>query len=464
MQNTSPPPIILLASPVYWPQESERSQLAEAVAGELRGAVAGIGGVTVVDGPDALDRLTGGDGQARVLVPLSGGVQPWMARIAESSPALGLFNGYLPEALPEPLAGRLMHANAHPACTDFHAHCRLHGKPIEWLSTLAELGEFIAAATAAASLRGARLLKIGETEPWVINSCRDPATIRARMGTEVIPLERDQLYAVVGEISDSEARAEAEAWLATRPELLDIGRADIEQACRVTAAMRKLLADHRADGLSMACFAMIGDIDTTSCLALSALNSSATSIGACEGDLDAALTLLLLKSLGADFVWIANPIIHPGDYVDLAHCTAPVCGCGRTFPFRLMRHHESGRGVSPEVQLPDGETATAARLSVNAGRIVAHQGITERREKLPACHTQIRLHVASSRRLLDSLPGTHLVLSFGNYLRRLEMTAAQLGLEFAGSGMPADNSPRRQPPTANSATSADSPSRSPYAT
>jgi L-fucose isomerase-like protein len=48
----------------------------------------------------------------------------------------------------------------------------------------------------------------------------------------------------------------------------------------------------------MACFAMIGDIDTTSCLALSALNDSATEIGACEGDLDAGLTLYLLKAMG----------------------------------------------------------------------------------------------------------------------------------------------------------------------
>jgi L-fucose isomerase-like protein len=173
----------------------------------------------------------------------------------------------------------------------------------------------------------------------------------------------------------------------------------------------------------MACFAMIGELDTTSCLALSALNDSTSSIGACEGDLDAALTLYLLKALGADFVWIANPIIHADNAVDLAHCTAPTCACQRDLSFRLMRHHESGRGVSPEVDLPDAQTASAVRLSVNAQALCCHVGLTERQAKLPACHTQVRLHIESSQRLIDSLLGTHLVLSYGDYGMSLAFAA-----------------------------------------
>ena len=98
-----------------------------------------------------------------------------------------------------------------------------------------------------------------------------------------------------------------------------------------------------------------------------------------------------------------------------------------------MRHHESGRGVSPEVVLPEGLAASATRIGVNTKEVVCHVGMTERKAKLPACHTQIRLHVESSQRVLDTLLGTHLVLSYGDYAQRIEFAAQFLNLRSHSS-------------------------------
>lgn len=424
-------PVVLFASPVYWPDEGKRQVLFEAVSEALQ-PVDSLRKESIyqVDTQEkAAEVAKSVAGQAVTVMALSGGVQPWMLQATEQATTVGVFSGYLPDALPGGLSGRLMHANAHPSSTDFYAHLRLAGRDVVWLSHMEELEALQQSWQGMQRLRNAKFLKIGETEPWVINSCREQEIIRDRIGTQVISLERDELYAEVERTPLSVAREKAAAWMKRATGLEEVGPDDVTAACRVTAAMETLLSDHEADGLSMACFAMIGDINTTSCLALSALNDSAAHIGACEGDLDAGLTLFLLKAMGADFVWIGNPIINRDDVIDMVHCTAPTCTCGQMLPYRLMRHHESGKGVSPEVVLPSEQTATLARLSVNAQQLVGHEGLTTRIDKLPACHTQIRVQVASSQEVLDHLLGTHFVLSYGNFNPLLRQVARYLGWE-----------------------------------
>ena len=434
LSTTYPMSVYLFASPVYWPDAKKRAEALQGVEAAM-GISANTGWtVTHIDSQEAADLAAQSDCDAPcIVVALSGGVQPWMQQVCQSRQQLAIFNAYLPEALPLPFSGQLMHANAHPSSTDFFAACRIAGKQVRWLCALQEVHDYACAWQAAARLKSARFLKVGETEPWVINSCRDPKTIAETIGSTVIPVEREALYKVYETISDEEATAEAQRWNERSDSLTNISYSDILKACKVTIAMRRALDEHQADGLSMACFAMIGDIDTTSCLALSALNDSANDIGACEGDLDAALTLYLLKAMGADFVWISNPIIHADNSIDLTHCTAPTCACGTALNYKLMRHHESGRGVSPEVVLPEGLAASATRIGVNTKEVVCHVGMTERKAKLPACHTQIRLHVESSQRVLDTLLGTHLVLSYGDYAQRIEFAAQFLNLRSHSS-------------------------------
>lgn len=426
-----PMPAYLFASPVFWPDAKRRAEALQAVEAAMDISANTGWTVTHIDSQAAADLAAQGDSDAPgVVIALSGGVQPWMKQVCQSRQQLAIFNAYLPEALPLPLSGQLMQANAHPSSTDFFAACRIAGKQVHWLCALDEVYDYACAWQAASRLKAARFLKVGETEPWLINTCRAPKTIADTIGCEVIPVEREALYKVYETISDEEATTEAKRWNERSDSLTNIGYSDILKACKVTIAMRRALEEHQADALSMACFTMIGDIDTTGCLALSALNDSANDIGACEGDLDAALTLYLLKAMGADFVWISNPIIHADNTIDLAHCTAPTCACGTALNYKLMRHHASGRGVSPEVVPPEGLVASATRIGVNTGEIVCHVGMTERQTKLPACHNQIRLHVKSSQLFLDTLLGTHLVLSFGNFAKKIEFAAQFLNFSF----------------------------------
>lgn len=428
-------PVLVFASPTYWPDEAERvaafEQLKRHISAKLSASNVCSGEWLLVDSPEAMNSLEAeglADGCAAFL-PMSGGIQPWMKIAAGFFENVLLVNAYLPELLDTSLSHSLLHRNAHPSATDFFAHRQMTGQSIVWIDRIAGLADACRAWCACQRLRHARFLKIGETEPWVINSTRLPSVFAEKLGSTVLPITREELYQVLKTGRDKEVNEMAADWITRAGMVEEAGMEDVRKACKVASAMKSMLEEYQADGLSMACFAMIGEIDTTSCLAMSALNDSASSIGACEGDLDAAATLFLLKALGCDFVWIANPIIHPDGAVDLVHCTAPRQGCGGEFPYRLLRHHESGRGVSPEVSLPDGKTATIARIGAGLTALACHVGSTECVSRLPACHTQIRLRLPSNKVILDSLLGTHFVLTFGDHSAALHLCAKFLKLK-----------------------------------
>lgn len=427
-------PVALLASPVYWRDPAARGAAMAKVKAELeRASPVPLDFHIVVAAEQVRDVAAALKGRAGVLLPMSGGVQPWMVDLARSLRHVGLANAYLPGFLTPALGAELLDRNAHPACTDFFAFQRRAGRPARWLATVEELHTWGRANQAVQRLRAARILKIGETEPWVINSAREPARFREALGCTIVPVALEDLYREFRGATDGEGARSAEDWLGKASALAGLAQADVVRATRVLVAMRRLLERHGADALSMACFAMIGELETTSCLALSTLNDSADAIGACEGDLDAAVTLYLLKALGADFVWIANPIVHAANCVDLAHCTAPRCAGGGELGYRLLRHHESGRGVAPEVALPAARAVTLVRIGADLSELCVHPGRTERVAKQPTCHTQIRVQIPSSRAFLDTLNGTHVVMTYGDRRAELALCADLLGLKLTGA-------------------------------
>lgn len=435
LTETHPLTIVAFASPVYWPDRTATEAAASRILAELKSIIApvGVDFVLVTEAAAVRPLQEKLKGATAVLLPLSGAVQPWMLSLAGQLGHAALANAYLPGFLPPELAAQLLERNAHPACTDFYAHRRLAGSTAPWLGSPKELSAFARANAAVGSLKSARFLKIGETEPWVINSAREPSRFLSALGCEVIPLAAEVLYQEYARVEDSAAEAAARDWIKRAEKMEGPALPDVLKAVRVTVAMRRLLAAHKADALSMACFSMIGVLDTTSCLALSALNDSADAIGACEGDLDAAVTLFLLKALGADFVWIANPIIHEGGVIDLAHCTAPRCACGSELNYRLRRHHESGKGVAPEVDLPGDRAITLTRIGANLTELCVHPGRTARVSHQPTCHTQVRVRLSSTRRFLETLNGTHVVLSYGEHQAALAYCAQLLGLKLTGT-------------------------------
>ncbi|MFC1564784.1 hypothetical protein ACFL6G_07590 [candidate division KSB1 bacterium] len=434
LKKTFPIKFYLFASPVYWKNKAEldsvRNELANRLTGSAFGEFISRDDVILVDSEEGLDTLENtGVCDLAVFIPMSGGVQPWMLKLSERFDIIALANAYLPgRFIDENMSSRLLALNAHPACTDLYANLKMRGKNIYWIFSLEELTHVVKAWQAVQRLKNARILKIGETEPWVINSCRDPEIFRNKLGVEVIPVESSELYDLIHNTSKGSSKEIADKWIKHSSELKDVGQNDVIDASRIIVGINKLVEKYNADGLSLACFSMIKDIDTTGCLALSYLNSSDHSIGACEGDLDAAVSLFLLKALDEDFVWMGNPVIYEDNSLDITHCTAAFRCCGADLKYSLLPHHESGRSVAVRVEIPEKKHVSMMRIGNDLDDIFIGKGTTNGYPGLQSCRTQTRIEVSSSKAVFENLMGTHLVICLNDRTTELGYCADFLNL------------------------------------
>ncbi len=434
MPSSYPLDIFAFASPRYWGEESKLNRLLEVIKRSFSAIIEGEDGENLrfhlIHSDDEMEAACSQSGAKHaVFLPLSGGVQNWMIRLSENFKSIALLNAYLPEiGLPEETAGALLSANAHPASTDFYAHLRMRHRKVFWIGSEVEWRCYSKAFRSVQRLNHSRILQIGPTEPWVVNSCREPERFKEALGVEILPLALEELYDIVAEAPQSETARCARSWIEGGSGNKSIDTQTVTKACAVLYGLEKLLEEYEAEGLALACFDLIPRLGTTGCLALSALNRSERYIAACEGDVDAAVTMSLVKALGGNLLWMGNPIIHNGDYLDLVHCTAP-CGAGpRKLDYSFKPHHETGAGISLQVSLPLKEIVTLVRIGNDLNDICICPGETVSSPRLPTCHTQIRVNIPSSKRLRENLLGNHLVCAFADIAEELKYCAGLLNL------------------------------------
>lgn len=112
----------------------------------------------------------------------------------------------------------------------------------------------------------------------------------------------------------------------------------------------------------------------------------------------------------------------------LVHCTAPRWVGGKRLDYSLMRHHESGKGVSTCVIFPENEPVTLARIGNDLKDMLICSGDTAGFPNLPSCRSQLSVRIPSSENLIRNLLGTHLICGFGVTARELAYCADFLGL------------------------------------
>ena len=135
-----------------------------------------------------------------------------------------------------------------------------------------------------------------------------------------------------------------------------------------------------------------------------------------------------MKKLTNTRLWMANPGLQPDGSINFSHCTAPLCCTGTPLPCTLRSHHESGIGVSVQVEIPAGVTVTACRVSDEAGSMTIHRGTTQTGPYETACRTQLHIRLEDAQHYLDTALGCHQVFAFEDITAKLEKLAALLGL------------------------------------
>jgi L-fucose isomerase-like protein len=183
------------------------------------------------------------------------------------------------------------------------------------------------------------------------------------------------------------------------------------------------------------------------CLTFSKLNDQAL-VGACEGDIDSTLTMLLFAYAFRVGGFITDPVIDTAKNAMVHfHCTSATKmdgPGGKRLPFVIRTQTDSGGGVALQVENRVGQPVTCAKL-VNLDTMLVCPGkIIETSTSPLACRTQFTQSVPDARRLFlnwgsETIKGgvmtlLHRVVFYGDQMENVHHLARLMGMKVVEEG------------------------------
>jgi hypothetical protein len=240
--------------------------------------------------------------------------------------------------------------------------------------------------------------------------------------------------------------AEAEAqeyWLSKATELVEPKPPEVIASARMFLGVKNLLIKEKAQAIcSVHCMG-----DPRGCLTFSKLNDLGL-VGACEGDIDSTLTMLLFAYAFRVPGFISDPVIDTAKNAMIHfHCTSATKmdgPGGKRLPFRIRTQTDSRGGVALEVENRVGQPVTCAKL-VNLDTMLVVTGkIVETSRSPLACRTQFTQSVPDARRLFlrwgedvikgDVMTLLHRDVFYGDYMKPLQDLGDLMGFKVLEEG------------------------------
>ncbi len=328
----------------------------------------------------------------------------------------------------------------------YFSQWRKAGKKLLLLPTsdYEEIGRAVTLLRVPGQLRQTRIIVVGE--PRGTGPACSAEQVRERLGAQVVPISNERVIEAHKAVAPEAAEAEAQAyWVSQAQKIVEPSKADIVNSARLFLAMRSIMVEERAQAVASS-YCM--GAPAKCCLTFSKLNDLGF-VGACEGDMDSTLTMLIFAYAFGVPGFISDPLFDLSKNALIhAHCTSATRldgPSGRRAPFLIRTQCDTEQGVSLEVQMRVGQEVTCAKLAnldtmlISTGRITEIPDYDDR-----GCRTQITTEVRDARRMLDDwgsgvLPADmmallHRVVFYGNHLQDVKDLAALLGLKVVEEG------------------------------
>jgi len=267
-------------------------------------------------------------------------------------------------------------------------------------------------------LEGSKLGVIGGTSAWLVATTKSRKLTKKKLGVRTAEAKMDELLDASNKIPVGEAEEHSKRILPKFDKTVEPSNEEILEAIRIYRATKRLVEEKNLSAVTTKCFDLIGPAKNTACLALSLLNDEGI-VAACEGDVDSALTMMIVKQLTNQPALMANlnDVNLEKNTITLAHCTVPTTLCERC---TLRSHFESKIGVSIQGVLPL-QKVTVCRIGENLGKMLICTGkIAENLNDPNMCRTQIKVKLdASVRDLVSNTLGNHHIISLGDHKEEL---------------------------------------------
>lgn len=272
-----------------------------------------------------------------------------------------------------------------------------------------------------------RLGVVGKPSNWLISSGADYPTVLNKFGIDLVDIPMEELISLVkGDVLSEEQIENIKCNFANIPFTANCRtkeqvESSKDEAVKIYLALKKIIEDNSLNGVTVRCFDLLSSVGNTGCLALSLLNSE-NYVAGCEGDIPAALSMMISKKLLGVSGFQANPSkidIEKGEIL-FAHCTIPI---SLVESYQFDSHFESGIGVAIRGFLKKGEV-TILKVAADLSRYFVEEGtILDCGESENLCRTQLLIRVSNRERanyFLNNPIGNHHIIIPGNHKSAIE--------------------------------------------
>jgi len=278
-------------------------------------------------------------------------------------------------------------------------------------STFEELKNTIKIMETAEKLKYSKIGLIGHPSRWLVASSPGLKIINRYWGPEIIKISIKELIEETEHVSEEEARIYAEEFLEKGEKTIEPDMNDIIKAVKIYIGTKKIVGRYNLRAVTMECFKLLNDLNSTGCYAMSKLNDEGI-IAGCEGDIPGTLTMVWMYYLTGEIPFMANPqdIDIDNNIVRVAHCTI----ARKLLTGYIIRSHfESSIGVALQGKIKNGPVTLGRiggedlrKVSLTNGTIVACEGNEKR------CRTQLKLKLEDSVRyfLKNPLANHHIII------------------------------------------------------
>jgi L-fucose isomerase len=355
----------------------------------------------------------------------------------------------LPDAIPG-TCGLVGGAIARGAMSEYGIHSHMVYGPLEDSKTTETLKSLLNSACAAMGLRGQVLGFGGGRSMGMVTAVCDPNEVRLKFGIEIDSFEQLDVIQRAESVDETRVK-DFFTWMKKTFGRIIAKEEAIYKQIRLYFALEEFCDEKGYDFVAVKCLPELPAIYTTFCLCHAMMGDGQDARGskdrmmfACEADLNAALTMQIMKLLAGGPVMFTDLTQY-----DFKADVLTTCNCGsqptdfaankKDVHWEVEGVHEfkwKYGGTCPQHVTKPGRT-TLARLSRNAGKyemLIAPAEVVEMpREKLKETiwerpHAYLKL-LCNRDAFFASVRSNHIHLVYGDWIAELEEVCAIKGIK-----------------------------------
>ncbi|MCY2953532.1 MAG: hypothetical protein NTU53_16365 [Planctomycetota bacterium] len=321
---------------------------------------------------------------------------------------------------------------------------RRDGKRVILLPTsdFSELDQAVGLLRVPAWMKQSRILVIGA--PQGTAAARNAEQVKQKLGVTCIPVTNDRVMEVFQSIDPKAAEAEAEDyWLSQAKKIVEPKRDEIIASARLYLAIKQLMIAEKAQAVTSShCMG-----DPRGCLTFSKLNDEGF-VGACEGDVDSTLTMLIFAYAFHVPGFITDPVVDTSKNALIHfHCTSATKmdgPSGKRLPFTIRNQTDTKGGAALQVENRVGQAVTCAKLVDLETMVISPGKIIETSTDPLACRTQFTTRVPDANRMFlnwgaDVVKGgvmtlLHRVIFYGDHMQSVRRLGDLMGFKVIEEG------------------------------